>query len=113
MTSEIDDEATNTMIMLEMEVRKKIRRELMDMIVNPQDDEERYFVREIVNSARREEQLAHMRQTYEAMQSQQQVMKTYNDARGIYGNQISQVWADEASSLGSQNTGIFGKLFGK
>jgi len=113
MTSEIDDEATNTMIMLDMEVRKKIRRELMDMIVNPQNDDEKYFVREIINAARREEQLAHMRQTYEAMQSQQRTMQTYNDARGIHGNQLSQVWVDEASSLGSQNTGIFGKLFGK
>jgi|SRR6056297_2172369 len=110
MTSEIDDEATNTMVMLDMEVRKKIRRELMDMIVNPQDDDERYFVREIVNAARREEQLAHMRQTYEAMQSQQRTMQTYKDVRG---NQLSQVWVDEGSSLGSQNTGIFGKLFGK
>jgi len=110
MTSEIDDEATNTMVMLDMEVRKKIRRELMDMIVNPQDDEERYFVREIVNAARREEQLAHMRQTYEAMQSQQRTMQTYKDVRG---NQLSQVWVDEASSLGSQKTGIFGKMFGK
>jgi hypothetical protein len=53
MSEEIDNEAVDTMIMLDMEVRKKIRSVLLDMVRNPQDVEEESFVMEVVSAAER------------------------------------------------------------
>lgn len=61
MTYEVDEEATNTMIMLDTEVRKKIRQELIGMVLNPQSDVERTLVSDIVNAAHRVHQREQMR----------------------------------------------------
>jgi len=55
MSEEITEDAVDTMIMLDMEVRKKIREEIIGMIRNPQTDEERQFSASLLTEIREAE----------------------------------------------------------
>ena len=115
MTDEIDKEAVDTMVLLDMEVRAKIRAVLLDMVKNPQDEEERAFVDEIVVAAQARHQMAQMRALQQAYEQQQAYAQhhAYAQPRNSAQAQTKVPRAPTTTTKPSMLAGVFGSMFGK
>lgn len=117
-------EAANTMIMLDMEVRQKIREVILDMVTEPKDEEERNFVETIIASAENarhqriiREQTEHMNQlqllqqlqsarsTTQIATAKSRGLQPYQGWSGMYGRDIT---SDRTSY--EQSDGFLGKI---
>lgn len=105
--TEVTDDAVHTMIMLDMEVRKKIREEIISMVKTPRDDDEKAFAAELIRHAQaaRDEQLMRAQR-----EMQQQMVEARQAALENYQSSFEQKRLSYPS--GTDNSGYTGGMLG-
>lgn len=114
-------DSVDTMIMLDMEVRKKIRAELMDIVSNPQNKEEEDFAEDLLQRVEhiKARRMAEMQKYYSRMYEMQGTITTttttgatsssgWSDAQSAYEQQLKGL--QRRSENSSQNTSLLGSI---